>query len=179
MRIDEQLSDTPHEIVRGTTYVDSYERTYSPDGRYYVYTPISDRTAIYDAQTDEIVTYAYKRMWRGGALGWAYDSSGVYVIYFGATVDEGAANPYHPIYKWLVPGATPRGTPIPVSTPSGESRAPGTAQLLLASHLAAPAADQVAAGWYVDNVVVQEAAPPPEAPICPDLTQPVNYVDTG
>jgi len=82
--------------------------------------------AIYDAQTDEEVAHAHKRGWVEYIRGWAYDSSGVIIQYAGGSVDEDAANPENPIYKLLVPGATPSlvGTP----TSAGESRAPGAAR---------------------------------------------------
>ena len=169
--IEQRLGNTLYEIVSWDTYIDPTERVYAPHGRYYLYAIGGRRTAIYDAQTDEEVAHAYKRLWNHQELGWAYDSSGVYVIYFGATVDEGAANPYHPIYKWLVPGATPRGTPA-LSTdsgqaPAGESRVPGNGQLLLVSHLPAPAAEEVAAGWYVDDVVVRDLHLPADQTYAP------------
>jgi len=46
-------------------------------------------------------------------------------------------------------------------TPSGESRLPGQASLLPVSYRPAPLAQTGAeTGWYVDDVRVQDAAPP-------------------
>jgi len=122
--IDEQLEDIPHQTVH-VEPIDPRIKTYSPDERYYV-----KAGEIYDAQTDELVAYADKQVWVGSVLGWAYDSSGVYIQYSGGSVDESAANPESPIYKLLVPGATPRGTPVPVytPTPASDGRVPAAGQ---------------------------------------------------
>ncbi|MFQ6102499.1 MAG: collagen binding domain-containing protein, partial [Anaerolineae bacterium] len=86
----------------------------------------------------------------------------------------GVLTPESPVYLLRLPDT------VPVSAPSGESRAPGTAHLLPVSYCPAPLAQTGAEpGWYVDDVVVQEATPPPLAPICDDLTQAVNYADGG
>lgn len=149
------LDSVPSQIVCADKGPDPKAKTYSPDERYYV-----KAGEIYDAQTDELVAYADKQVWVGSVLGWAYDSSGVYIRYSGGSVDESAANPESPIYKLLVPGATPRGTPVPVSTPTpaSEGRIPGTAQLRLVAYRPAPVAQSGEQGWYVDDVSVFDAA---------------------
>ncbi|MFQ6102456.1 MAG: hypothetical protein ACE5OS_14685, partial [Anaerolineae bacterium] len=134
--LEEHLSGIPHTIVQGSgLFFDPTERHYSPDGRYYVgprpvWKPFTDKSdtllAIYDAETDEEVAHAFKWYWYSQLRGWAHDSSGAYFIYKPRGVDADVLHPRHPIYKLLVPGATPRGTPVPVDTPtpSGSSRAP-------------------------------------------------------
>ena len=153
------LESVPSQIVYADKGPDPKAKTYSPDGRYY----LTRSVYIYDAQTDELVAYCNKKGWVGSDLGWAADSSGVIIQWHGGSVDEAAANPENPIYKLLVPGATPRGTPVPVSTPtpSSEGRVPGAGQLRPVGYRPAPVAQSGEQGWYVDDVSVFDAASSP------------------
>ena len=67
------------------------------------------------------MAHAFKWGWYSYFLGWAYDSSGAYFMFRPMGVDADVLHPRHPIYKLLVPGAKPRGTPVPVYTPTPSS----------------------------------------------------------
>ncbi len=157
-----------------------HTRYYSPDGTLYAQgenpSPV-DRTPYLEIRTtegDELIARARKRNYAPVLLGWSADGQGFYFqMHTGAV--SGVLTPESPVYLLRLPDTLPVSTP----TLAVEGLIPGNAQLLPVSYLAAPAADEVAAGWYVDDVVVQEATAPPLAPFCGDLVQTVNYVDGG
>ncbi|MBC7251042.1 MAG: hypothetical protein H5T62_12255 [Anaerolineae bacterium] len=171
--VETALASIPHTIIQAEGLLFDYNsRHYSPDGQYYVAPrPVNvpgdsldyPLIAMFDAATEKEVAHAFKWGWHGDFRGWAYDSSGAYFIYKPWGVDAGVLHPRHPIYKLLVPGATPRGTPVPVSTPtpSGEGRIPGAAQLRPVGYRPAPVAQSGEQGWYVDDVSVFDAASSP------------------
>ena len=125
--LEENLSGIPHTIIQTGLVFDPDARYYSPDGRYYIAErsfrdPGSFMThgqeAMFDAATEKEVAHAYKHYWATYFLGWAYDSSGAYFMFQPRGADADILHPRHPIYKLLVPGATPRGTPVPMYTPT-------------------------------------------------------------
>ncbi|MCR4407941.1 MAG: hypothetical protein NUW24_13660 [Anaerolineae bacterium] len=171
--VEAHLAGIPHTIIQaGGLLFDYNSRHYSPDGQYYVAPrPVNvpgdsldyPLIAMFDAATEKEVAHAFKWGWHGDFRGWAYDNSGAYFIYKPWGVDADVLHPRHPIYKLLVPGATPRGTPVPVSTPtpSSEGRVPGTGQLQPVAYRPAPVAQSGEQGWYVDDVSVFDAASSP------------------
>jgi len=171
--VEAHLAGIPHTIIQaGGLPFDYNSRHYSPDGQYYVAPrPVNvpgdsldyPLIAMFDAATEKEVAHAFKWGWHGDFRGWAYDNSGAYFIYKPWGVDADVLHPRHPIYKLLVPGATPRGTPVPVSTPtpSSEGRVPGVGQLRPVGYRPAPVAQSGEQGWYVDDVSVFDAASSP------------------
>lgn len=128
--IEAHLADVPHTIIQGgRPPFDPDPRYYSPDGRYYIANrPFRNpdggggrQEAMFDAATEKEVAHAYKHYWSTYFLGWAYDNSGAYFMFKPRTADADVLHPRHPIYKLLVPGATPRGTPVPMYTPTPTS----------------------------------------------------------
>jgi len=118
------LSDRPHTIVMRDVRYGSSEKAYSPDGRYYLkdggfddpkFKGMQSGPVMFDAATDERVAYAYKSGYSAYPLGWAADSSGIYVRFEPRMSMGQYLN--HFIYKLLVPGAEkeepPTFTPVP------------------------------------------------------------------
>ncbi|HLF29245.1 MAG TPA: hypothetical protein VJG32_23220, partial [Anaerolineae bacterium] len=167
------LADRPHTIItRNPAYAHS-EPAYSPDGKYYVKDgpfeepgseyPQAGRI-IYDAN-DQAVAYGYKYVWNTIFLGWAYDSSGAYFRYLPRTPAGDALYRKHPIYKVLVPGAQPRGTPAPATftpPPTFTPVAPSgiSPQRTDSMQLVAFQSQSASPGWYIDDVSVSEAGVP-------------------
>jgi hypothetical protein len=131
--LGEHLSGIPHTIIQaGGIHPDPNQKHYSPDGRYYMLDvgqaylegvrftrkPLGYGPVMFDAATGQEIARALKRDWDAYFLGWAYDSSGAYFMFIPSTADADLLHPRHPIYKLLVPGATPRGTPMPMYTPT-------------------------------------------------------------
>jgi hypothetical protein len=173
------LADRPHTIIRRNTSYGTSERAYSPDGRYYLASgPFDDPThnlqqsgpVIYDATTDEPVTFAYKNGWAYYPLGWASDSSGIYVRYSPRSSSGDLLYNRHPIYKLLVPGATPSyTTPVLISlTPNSASAYPAAKP----DALYRPALQSSVQGWYIDDVVVAEGTGNPPTPTPTATTTP-------
>jgi hypothetical protein len=166
-RVDEFLADKPHTIItRNPAYAHS-EPAYSPDGKYYFKDgpfeepgskyPQAGRI-MYDVN-DRAVAYGYKYVWNTIFLGWAYDSSGAYLLYLPRTPAGDALYRKWPIYKVLVPGAQPRGTPAsatftppPTFTPAAPNSRADSIQLVAFQPQAG------APGWYIDDVSVAESA---------------------
>ena len=103
----------------------------------------------------QVVASVYKRAWAPNIMGWGPDNR---TLYFYETTTGASATvfwPERPVLKLVV------DYPLATPTPSGESRVPGSAQLLPAFPRPAPLAQAgTDPGWYVDDVVVQEAAGP-------------------
>lgn len=117
--LEANLAGLPYTIVPrkiwalGTGLPD--EKFYSPDGRYYL-TNASFRgnnswrpLAIFDATIGKEVAIAEKRGWDGIFLGWATDSSGVYLQFRPAGAGYAGQPAGFPVYKLLVPGQHPSG----------------------------------------------------------------------
>jgi hypothetical protein len=127
-----QLADIPYTIVPESVWLPSASganvRLYSLDGKYFVsggeysaeedtYHPQSPDIAksmihpssiIFDAQTEQVVAMVDKSGWRAKVLGWASDSSGVYLQFLPRGGDYGFAPAGFPTYKLLAPGQKPR-----------------------------------------------------------------------
>ncbi len=177
------LEDRPHTIIRRSSSFGYAEPAYSPDGQYYVKArPFEDPSglggkfpAMFSADGQE-VGYGYKYVWSTYFLGWAYDSSGAYFLYRPHTPDGDALYSKWPLYKILVPGATPRGTPVPVAdftppatfTPpptfTSAPVTPTTVGNVNSVQLASFQSQVVTFGWYIDDVSVFEAAPSTATP---------------
>jgi len=127
-----QLGDIPYTIVPERDwkpYRDAgYSRLYSPDGKYFVsggeYSSADDTyypqkvdygkmsqppIIMFDAKTEKMVAMADKSGWAAGVLGWASDSSGVYLHFSPMGGDYGFAPAGFPTYKLLAPGQKPSG----------------------------------------------------------------------
>lgn len=168
------LADFPYTIVSAdiSDDVDKGRRGYSPDKKYYIQETdvFSDPTssfgrqyeAMFDAATGQEIAHAYKWGWYPKYLGWAPDSSGVYLLFRprGEYLDTSKEN--HPIFKLLVPGATPGPqfkeaippTPPPLSTagvqafmslPDNQQQVRNVLQV-------------TAVGWYIDDVRVEDVS---------------------
>lgn len=127
------LAGIPHTIVPESEWDPlrdrSNTRLYSPDGKYFVsggeYSPEEDTyhpqrpdqwksmkhpsSIIFDAQTEKMVAMARKEGWGTTVLGWAADSSGVYLQFLPLGGDTGGFPAGSPTYKLLVPGQQPSG----------------------------------------------------------------------
>jgi hypothetical protein len=180
------LADRPHTIIRRNTSYGTSERAYSPDGRYYLASgPFDDPThnlqqsgpVIYDATTDEPVTFAYKNGWAYYPLGWASDSSGIYVRYSPRSSSGDLLYNRHPIYKLLVPGATPsHTTPVLISlTPNSASAYPAAKP----DALYRPALQSSVQGWYSDDVVVAQGTANTPTPTATPIPAPTDTAVSG
>lgn len=174
------LADRPHTIVmRNTSAGHNGHRVYSPDGQYYIEDgPFDDPThnltqaggIIYDAHTDEEVAYGYKYGWNTRFLGWAGDSSGVYIWFSPRSPAGDGLYNRHPIYKILVPGAEKQGLPVPVTiTPASSSQhtLPDAAvawQETDKGVLSHSSAHVSYSGWYIDDVSAIATDPPTPTP---------------
>lgn len=123
-----KLAKIPHTIVPKKVWVPNLmlenERVYSPDGKYFVsgvsieYSPgdkifyphgFRQPLAIFEAGTEKGVALAQKNGWDAILLGWASDSSGVYLQFRPSGAGYGPLPAGLPTYKLLVPGQKPRG----------------------------------------------------------------------
>jgi hypothetical protein len=120
--LETHLANIPHTIhclsskcPVGIPQPGNQERYDSPDGNYYVerarhpnerYQTESPEPVIFNSQTGERVAHIYK--WEDGVrtLGWAGDTSGVYLEIVPRGEFFNQEREAHPIYKLLVPGAT-------------------------------------------------------------------------
>ncbi len=173
-------ADVPHTIITRDVETGWTAPAYSPDGKYYIENgPFEDPThnltqagsIMYDANTSQPVAYGYKYGWTTTPLGWAYDSSGVYIFYRPRSPDADILYRQWPIYKVRVPGATPQGTPAPVvdftppatfTPPPTFTPAPVTPTTIgnvSNVQLASFQSQVVTSGWYIDDVSVFDAAP--------------------
>jgi hypothetical protein len=122
------LSGIPHIILPQRVWEHSSlfynHRIYSPDGQYFVsgvggiYSPGDEITqpggsrqplAIFDAHTEKGVALAQKNGWSARLLGWASDSSGIYLEFGPKGAGYGGQPIGLPVYKLLVPGQEPSG----------------------------------------------------------------------
>jgi hypothetical protein len=124
----EALGDIPYTVVLSQNERSlpwQKEALLSPDGRYYALNrsprdlPTGNANmgvTLFDAATKEIVAMAYKEAWVMELLGWAHDSSGVYIRYYVSNPDGNVLYPEAVTIKLLAPDAPLRGTPVPVAT---------------------------------------------------------------
>jgi hypothetical protein len=175
------LADKSHTVITGTDFITGWTQpAYSPDRRYYIKVAPADPTppgpendmllrapysAMFDTSTNQQVTHAYKWGWHGIFLGWAYDGSGAYFLYQPRGASGDLIYQKWPIYKVLVPGAQPRGTPAPATfTPASTfTPAPVSATPVGQIDSVRPVAFQSqsgTSGWYIDDVSVSDAATP-------------------
>jgi hypothetical protein len=144
-----RLGNIPYTIVPESVWRPSMShsnmRVYSPDGKYFVsggeYSEEEDTyhpqrkwagdyggngmthpsSIIFDAQTEEVSAMALKDGWGTYVLGWAPDSSGVYLQFIPLRSGYSPPPAGFPTYKLLVPGQKPsgkkpivvEGTPLP------------------------------------------------------------------
>lgn len=124
--LNRRLARLPHRIIPEKLWQpyrdESSARLYSPDGRYFVsggdYSPEEKlfypqpaglsmqhpNSIIFDAQTEEMVAVARKYGWGTVVLGWAPDSSGVYLQFIPLRWEFGERPAGQPTYKLLAPG---------------------------------------------------------------------------
>jgi hypothetical protein len=126
--LDQRLARLPHRIIPEKMWRpyrdESGARLYSPDGRYFVsggiysleeklFYPQPDglsptmqhpNSIIFDAQTEKMVAVARKYGWGTVVLGWAPDSSGVYLQFIPLRWEFGERPAGQPTYKLLAPG---------------------------------------------------------------------------
>ncbi|NHZ72602.1 MAG: hypothetical protein GWP17_05925, partial [Aquificales bacterium] len=131
--------------------------------------------AVFDATTDEEVVHAFKAGWYSQFRGWAHDSSGAYFVYKPRGGGADLLHPRNPVYKLMMPGFTPRGIPVPMyptvtpntssdQIPEGRNYVFGN---LFRKHSLYRLAMQtsVEAGWYIDDLLVEDTGSTPQTNI--------------
>lgn len=117
------------------------------------------------------VASVYKKAWNPHVMGWGPDSRTLY--FYEATL--GAASGIHwperPVHKLIV------DYPPATTTPSGEGRGLGLAQLLPVSYRPAQAGAE--SGWYIDDVLVQDVGAPTPTATPTNTPTPTLTVDAG
>jgi hypothetical protein len=129
--LDQHLAGLPHRIIPAELWRpyrdESTTRLYSPDGRYFIsggdYSAEEKifypqpagawramqhpNSLIFETKTGKMVAAARKYGWGSVVLGWAPDSSGVYLQFIPLRWAFGERPTSFPTYKLLTPGQNP------------------------------------------------------------------------